>query len=211
MEKLLLLPHFGKVILSAVLSLCTSPFTGGAGANTLLKNVVFAALRTHFENISTSQEGYIKGTTEKVYLDVAKKAMFQPDTDVLASGMKVHWLGTKSADKIILYLHGGGYVVPATPAHVQWCYDLGKALSEKQGRSVSCVFPSYTLAPEAQYPTQLVQAIECVDMLVNKMGKKPSNVRSSPTPTSCAFGHESSTAILTATEIDHHSWGLRRR
>ncbi|KAI7182506.1 hypothetical protein KC363_g8733 [Hortaea werneckii] len=179
MGKLMLIPHFGKVLLATGLRIFTSPLrllTGGTAANTWLKDIVYSAIRANISAMTPAQENYVKGTTEAIYLDFAKKAKFQPDTDALPSGMKVHWLGTKNADKIIVYLHGGGYVMPALPGHVQWCYEMAKSMSEQDGRSISCVFPSYTLAPQAQYPTQLKQAVECVDMLISKMGKKPSNI-----------------------------------
>ena len=175
--KIGLVPHFGKVLVSTLLRLFTLPVRaifGGAKANTLLKDIIYTAIRTNISALTPAQENYVKGTTEKIYLDFAKKAKFQPDTDVLSSGMKVHWLGTKSAKKILLYLHGGGYVMPCLPGHVQWCYDTVQEFAKDH--SISCVFPSYTLAPAAQYPTQLKQAVECVDMLINKMGKKPSDV-----------------------------------
>ena len=179
MGKLMLIPHFGKVLLATGLRIFTSPLrllTGGTSANTWLKDIVYSAIRANISAMTPAQENYVKGTTEAIYLDFAKKAQFQPDTDALPSGMKVHWLGTKNAEKIIVYLHGGGYVMPALSGHVQWCYEMAKSMSEQDGRSISCVFPSYTLAPQAQYPTQLKQAVECIDMLISKMGKKPSNV-----------------------------------
>lgn len=179
MGKLMLIPHFGKVLLATGLRIFTSPLrllTGGTSANTWLKDIVYSAIRANISAMTPAQENYVKGSTEAIYLDFAKKAKFQPDTDALPSGMKVHWLGTKNAENIIVYLHGGGYVMPALPGHVQWCYEMAKSMSEQDGRSISCVFPSYTLAPQAQYPTQLKQAVECIDMLINKMGKKPSNV-----------------------------------
>lgn len=149
--------------------------TGSTKANFAFKDIIFAALRTHLQGLNTAQEIMLMSpTTEATYLEFAKKEGFQPDTDVLESGMKVHWLGNKSADKVLVFFHGGGYGLPATPGHLQWYFDLSKELSKKT--SVSVVMPSYTLSPHGQYPVQLKQAAETLDFLLDKQGKKPSDV-----------------------------------
>ena len=80
--------------------------TGGQ-ANGVFKDFVYAAVRTLLTNISAGAEQWINGTTEAEYLALAKKHGFQPDTDVLGSGMKAHWIGNKTAEKVLLYFHGG--------------------------------------------------------------------------------------------------------
>ncbi|KAK4539772.1 hypothetical protein LTR36_010360 [Oleoguttula mirabilis] len=172
--KVMLIPHTGRLISSVISRIFTAPFTSGAKANTYLKDIVFAALRTHLAYLTPAQEQWLNGNTEAVYLDLTKHAKFQPDTDVLPSGLKVHWLGTKTAKKVIVYFHGGGYVLAAGPGHLQWLFDLQNDLSKDH--SVSAIVPSYTLAPHAQYPEQLKQGVECLNWLLNDLKKKPSDI-----------------------------------
>ena len=53
-----------------------------------------------------------------------------------------YWLGPEAADKVIVCLHGGGYVVPADPAQLQSPWDLRTGLC-KAGHAVSIVLLSY--------------------------------------------------------------------
>ena len=105
-DKLMVIPLFVRVITSGLLRLVIRPFVGGAKANTYFKDVAFAALRTNLSLISPATEQWMNPSTESTYLEFAKKQNFQPDTTVLGSGLKLHWLGPKSAEKILLYFHG---------------------------------------------------------------------------------------------------------
>ncbi|KAK3058525.1 hypothetical protein LTR09_000089 [Extremus antarcticus] len=174
MDKLSLIPVAASSIASALIRLLTTPFVGGAKANTFFKDVVYAALRTNLSNISPGAEQWMNSTTEAEYLGLAKKQNFQPDTDVLGSGLKVHWIGKKTARKVLLYFHGGGYVLAASAGHMQWLFELSQELSKTQDLSVVVV--SYTLAPHGQYPTQLKQAAESLEWLLETQQKKPSDI-----------------------------------
>ena len=172
--KLMFIPNVGRILLAVATRLITSPFNSGPKANTFFKDIVFAALRKNLSIITPEQEQWVNPTTESVYLDFTKKAKFQPDTDVLPSGQKAHWLGAKSAQKIILYFHGGGYVLAASSGHFEWLFELQQEMGKEH--SVSAVLPSYTLAPRGQYPEQMKQGVECLDWLINTVGKKSSDV-----------------------------------
>ena len=66
---------------------------------------------------------------------------------------------------------GGGYVKPAT-TQLELLWDLKKTL----GSQLAICLISYSLAPRAQYPVQLQQAIGLLRYLMNDAGKKPENV-----------------------------------
>lgn len=68
----------------------------------------------------------------------------------------------------------GGYVLCLTPGHLDWLFNLQEELSKTTSTAVVVV--SYTLAPHAQYPSQLQQAAESLEWLTNSQKKKPSNV-----------------------------------
>jgi hypothetical protein len=173
-DKLMMIPNLGQTIFAALARLVLSPLSSGAKADKLFKDVAFAALRKNLSLVSVSQEQWLNTKTDSNYLDFTKKQGFQPDTDVLSSGLKVHWLGSKTAEKVLLYFHGGGFVLSCSAGHFQWLFDLEKELSKSH--SFSVVLVSYTLAPHGQYPVQVQQAAEALQWLLTQQGRKPSNV-----------------------------------
>ena len=102
-DKLMVVPNLLISLAAATAHVVSLPFTGAPRANTLLKDFLFALLRTNFALTSVATEQWMNPPTEHNYLDFAKKQGFQPDTDVLRSGLKVFWLGPKTAKKVILY------------------------------------------------------------------------------------------------------------
>ncbi|EME87799.1 uncharacterized protein MYCFIDRAFT_129523 [Pseudocercospora fijiensis CIRAD86] len=174
-EKLLIVPLLFKVIGSTLFRFVSLPFVGKR-ANRPFKDIAFAALRANLAGVNAAQEQWMNSaqSTDQTYLDIAQKAKFQPDTAVLESGLKLHWIGPKSADKIILYFHGGGYVMSCTPGHITWLYELQQDLSKKS--NVAVVLVSYTLAPKGQYPLNVKQAAESLQFLLTKQGKKAGDI-----------------------------------
>lgn len=179
-DKVMIAPKLLRALLSAILRLGWWPFAGQAKQKQIFKDFAFALLRQQLSTLSPAQEQWSIGTTEKVYVDYMKKTKMQPQTDTLDSGLKLLWLGDKDAEKIIIYFHGGGYVLAATAGHIQWLSELQKDLSKKH--SVSVVVPCYTLAPTAQYPEQLKEAAQSLEWALTTLGKKPSDVCSTSRP-----------------------------
>ena len=70
----------------------------------------------------------MNASTEATYLELAKKEGFQPDSINLKDGSKAFWMGPKSAQKILVYFHGGGYVLPCSPGHARWLFEVTQAL-----------------------------------------------------------------------------------
>lgn len=173
-ERLMLLPNVGRILLAVVLRLLSRPFLGESKQESPLKDALYAGLRKNLIISTVAQEQYTMGTTESAYKRVAKRHGTPVDSETLASGIKVHWIGSKTAEKVILFFHGGGYVLPATPGHWEFLFDLQKWLSKD--RSISIVVPAYTLAPEAQYPGQLKEAVESLAYLFEQQHRRPRDV-----------------------------------
>ncbi|KAL1297270.1 hypothetical protein AAFC00_004829 [Neodothiora populina] len=173
-DKLDLFSVLLKTTVVALTRLLSAPVRSGSRPTGLFKDVVYAALRYQMSNVTLTQEKWMNPDTQANYLDLAKQRNFQPDTLLLSSGCKAHWLGDKTAEKTIVYFHGGGYVLPCSPGHFRWLLDLSKDLA--MSTSISSVVLHYTCAPEGQYPTQLRQAVELLDHLINKEGRRPSNI-----------------------------------
>jgi hypothetical protein len=176
-DKLGLIPHTFRVLTSLVLRLLTYPIRSGARASNLYKDVIFAAVRTNLTIINPAQEQYLNPPTEATYKIFCKGEKIEPQEDVLPeSKVKLLWFGPKRPEgKVVLYLHGGGYVLSASPGHVRWLCEVQKELSQGGG-NVSIVMPAYTLAPRGQYPQQLCEAVESLRFLLETLGKKPSDV-----------------------------------
>ncbi|KAI9874226.1 MAG: hypothetical protein M1830_010047, partial [Pleopsidium flavum] len=81
----------------------------------------------------------------------------------------------KTADKVIINFHGGGYCLPASLPHFSVLSDIVDQLNAA-GADVAVLFLSYTLAPKASYPHQLSQGVELLRYTLRDLGKKPSDV-----------------------------------
>ncbi|KAF4552661.1 Alpha/beta hydrolase fold-containing protein 7 [Elsinoe fawcettii] len=185
-----------KVFAALARALCNGWFMlilrRGPKSKGLMRRFLYAVTRSFTANNTLSGDRAAGGTTEQTYLDVAKKRGFQPDTLVLKNGLKAHWLGNKGADHVLLYFHGGGYVLAAGPGHVHWVYRWAQEASKE--KPTSALMLSYTLAPEGQYPTQLQEAVEVLNYLLTEGGKRPSQI---------IIGGDSAGGNLTAALLCH--------
>jgi hypothetical protein len=157
-----------------LLRLATRPFTNDVKPQTAYKDFVYAVFRHVLARVTITQEKWLTVPTEKTYLTWAEKKSLPTDTAILASGVKVHWIGEPSSEKVFLYFHGGGYVNPITPEHLDWLLELQTDLSKTKNVAVAVL--GYTCAPEGQYPVQLREGAESLLWLLNARGKKPENV-----------------------------------
>lgn len=72
-------------------------------------------------------------------------------------------------DPVLLYFHGGGYVLPLMTDQYQFCLELYQQLKNPR---VSILFLDYNLSPEAQYPDQLIDAAAVYHQLVDIEGAR---------------------------------------
>lgn len=169
----MIIPNLSRTLFAAISRALTGPILGGPRANTYFKDVVFAALRKNLSITSAETEQWMNPSTDVGYLQLAKAKGFQPETTVLERGLKLHWIGPKTAKKVLLYFHGGGYVLSCSPGHYNWLFDLQQTLSKDS--DVSVVLVAYTLAPHGQYPRQLDEAAESLQWLLETQNYKPSD------------------------------------
>lgn len=86
------------------------------------------------------------------------------------------WVGNPSrSTKFVLFFHGGGYVAPLHPGHLNWCWhayiqrqESGSTKGSLDDHEVAVAILQYSLAPEAKYPTQLRQAIAALDHILGE-------------------------------------------
>lgn len=135
---------------------------------------VFSALvRTVFSTLSGKEIQQIQKTTREEYaLFIKRAAKRHPapnfksrivhDVQILNNGVDdsaLLWIGDRrKAKKIVYFLHGGGYVLPASPGHFEWAWTYVLAGAEA-GVETAVALLQYTLAPRGTLPIPLRQAV----------------------------------------------------
>jgi acetyl esterase/lipase len=91
-------------------------------------------------------------------------------TPVRAAGVPAEWVTAPGAgDRVVLYLHGGGYVIGSINSH----RDLGGRLSRAAGARVLVL--DYRLAPEHPFPAAVDDALAAYRWLLAE-GHAPQNI-----------------------------------
>lgn len=136
---------------------------------------MFSMVRAQLGNLDLAQERYMSPLTTPTYIKFAEANGFAPESITLPSGTQAHWIGNKNAKNVILYFHGGGYVLPASVGHLQLVQEY-KDILVSQGSDTAVLLLAYDLAPEQRYPTQLRQAVECLRYLIETEGRDAANI-----------------------------------
>ncbi len=106
---------------------------------------------------------------EQRILMEASASMFPTESNVLASeidvgGVPADWItvDVSEADRVVLYFHGGGYVMGSRNTH--------RGLAGRIARAArACVLlPDYRLAPEHPFPAAVEDATTCWQWLVSE-------------------------------------------
>ncbi|KAI9838375.1 MAG: hypothetical protein M1819_005643 [Sarea resinae] len=184
-EKIALVPVIAKfiqpdsfrgLVSSFATNLVTAPFRGPGGARTYWRHVLYSSTKTFQEDATVEQAQYLLTSTDKAYRSFAKSQRLPPVTVDLPDGAKGHWLGDPTAEKVMVWFHGGGYNYPATPGHISFIYSLASYAAQETKHSVSVFMLAYTLAPHAQYPTQLRQAVGMLKYLLEDCERRPEDI-----------------------------------
>ncbi|KAM0805583.1 Alpha/Beta hydrolase protein [Usnea florida] len=131
--------------------------------------VKIAMMRTFLKNTTIRHQQHIGVDIDVAYPAFAKKRGFTPKDVTLPDGTKAYWFGSPSAEKVILWFHGGGYTLPTNPGHLAF-------VSSLTSPTVSALMLSYTLAPHATYPRQLQQAASLLHHTLTALHYAPSNI-----------------------------------
>lgn len=120
----------------------------------------------------------------------------RPDIQLLSDGKSsILWLGDRTtATKFVLFLHGGGFVLPLDVGHLNWCRNAYLSAAEETGEDVAVAILQYSLCPDAVYPTQLFQAAEALSLILDGGRVSPSDV---------VFGGDSCGGHMTAGLLAH--------
>lgn len=114
------------------------------------------------------------GDNDKPDLPSRLRRDIQPLSDGKSS---ILWLGDRAtATKFVLFLHGGGFVLPLDVGHLNWCRNAYLAAAEEAGEEVAVAILQYSLCPGETYPTQLFQAAEALSLVLDGGRVSPADV-----------------------------------
>ncbi|MFF2448071.1 alpha/beta hydrolase [Neobacillus sp. NPDC058068] len=101
-------------------------------------------------------------------LDAASKRLRMPENCLVEplqiEGIYAEWLSYRDSpdDKVILYLHGGGYGYCSVQTHRTLAAGIGKAAG------VKVIIPAYRLAPEHPFPAAIEDAVRVYRWLLEQ-------------------------------------------
>ncbi|MFE3193622.1 alpha/beta hydrolase [Nocardia sp. NPDC059240] len=93
-------------------------------------------------------------------------------SDVSAAGVPAHWVDAPdvSADRVLVYVHGGGFTLGSLASHGELAARLGRAAG------VRVLFPEYRLVPEQVYPAVLTDVRTVWNWLREEQGLAASSI-----------------------------------
>ncbi|KAF9461390.1 Alpha/Beta hydrolase protein [Collybia nuda] len=126
-------------------------------------------------NLSTIQLQWLNGDSLYVFKNWTKQNGMSALTDDIDENTRLLWIGRPRTDRVILYLHGGGFVLPMTDFGLSF---WKRTIAELKDRGVDTGFAivNYTLVPTAVFPTPLKQAALALNYLISS-GVKPENIQ----------------------------------
>lgn len=169
---------------------CTTTLPRAWNRNIQLKQWITSVLfRFILRNLKPRYIQALSPTTLETYTDWVKTMQLQepgdfPQVALESRVVPLHvkpvasilWVGDPHrSTKFVLFFHGGGYVAPLSPGHLNWCWHAYISRQETGGTSgslndheVAVAILQYSLAPEAKYPTQLRQAVAALDHILGE-------------------------------------------
>ncbi|RFU81124.1 alpha beta hydrolase fold [Trichoderma arundinaceum] len=106
---------------------------------------------------------------EKLTKSPDLKERIQCDIQPLPEGgSSILWVGNRhKARKVVLFLHGGGYVMPSQVGHFECVWNTFILSGVESGTEVAVAFLQYSLAPTWKAPVQLRQAASALSEILN--------------------------------------------
>ncbi|KAI1380453.1 Alpha/Beta hydrolase protein [Hypoxylon crocopeplum] len=161
--------RIGAVVLWAGL---TSGFRGPNTPPTARRHILYTFSRTVIQSITLRQYQAIFPLTVEAYEASAKARGFKPEIVEIGDGTLGCWIGDNNAKTVLIWFHGGGYALPASPGHMDFLSDL----VSKTGSGLAALVLAYDLIPQGKYPRQLEQASATIRYLTQELGKSYSDL-----------------------------------
>lgn len=137
--------------------------------------VTLAAARYLMDNLRYPELQYLSGRAVNVYARwVFLRGLPSTIDKIPETGARLLWLGPKRLDKILLYIPGGGYVLPPLDSFFSFWRYVQLELAVRHIQAGVAVL-SYSLIPNAKFPSQLHEAQSAIEYLIQS-GVKPENI-----------------------------------
>jgi acetyl esterase/lipase len=185
------------IILSAIRRLPLHFYLNAAVKRALLLRLQPRHLQLLQPTFSQTYKTYVESKRSRATKkhDVFALAHLRYDIQSLPYDASLGWLGDRAAaKKVVLFLHGGGYINPIQPSHFEWCYQAYVVGGADRGKEVAVAMLQYTLAPNAIFPCQLRQAAAAVRHIIETCGIAPGDL---------VIGGDSAGGNLTAQVLGH--------
>ncbi|KAJ7777340.1 Alpha/Beta hydrolase protein [Mycena metata] len=140
-----------------------------------LKRILGDASIRYTSGLKVAQLQYVSGTTSNVYNKWTRSLHLPVAVDELGENARLLWIGPKRLDHVVLFCHGGGYLLPASDYSLSFWRHVQLEL-EKHKLEVGFALLEYTLAPFAGFPTPLNQARLALEFLF-AAGVQPQNIQ----------------------------------
>ncbi|KAJ7222317.1 Alpha/Beta hydrolase protein [Mycena pura] len=161
--------------LGLVAGIISLPYASHNSKRTLKRIITDSAMRHVFSTLSPAQICAAAGTDLVMYEQWTKNNKQLKTIDELGDDAKLLWIGPKRLDRVVLFFHGGAFLLPCADFMVSFWRHVQLEL-EKQNIEVGFAVLSYSLAPYAVFPTRLKQARLALDFLF-AAGVKPQNLQ----------------------------------
>ncbi|PNP49487.1 hypothetical protein THARTR1_09809 [Trichoderma harzianum] len=105
---------------------------------------------------------------ERLAEDAVLKERLQCDVQSLPDGnSSILWVGNRhKARKVVLFLHGGGYIMPSQAGHFECVWNAFVLSGLESDTEVAVAFLQYSLAPASKAPVQLCQAASALSEIL---------------------------------------------
>ncbi|KAL1633126.1 hypothetical protein SLS58_011217 [Diplodia intermedia] len=176
-EKLGLLPIFAAVLGKTFWTALTAKFKSKHKRPASFARMLgYTAVRTLTANNTSRTEQFLAPGTDDSYLAYCKRFNVQPATETLKDGTNAYWVGSKGAEKVWIFFHGGGYSVPAAPEQFNLVHALITDLGPAVPNGIAALVLHYDVAPFAAYPRQLGQAAQLLNHVLRNLRVAPRNI-----------------------------------
>ncbi|KAK6968961.1 alpha beta hydrolase fold protein [Favolaschia claudopus] len=123
--------------------------------------------------LSIRQLQAISGSSLNAFATWAEKSKVERIVDELGNDSRLMWVGSKYADYVVIYCHGGGFVGPLSDFQIEFWHRIQQALKTR-GVEVGVAILQYSTYPTA-FPTQMNQLHSAIRR-VTSMGVPPSKI-----------------------------------
>ncbi|KAH8106323.1 Alpha/Beta hydrolase protein [Cristinia sonorae] len=128
-------------------------------------------------NSTVRQLQFVIPSTGTAYAQYQNSLPSKPPvvSESIGHGAWLHWIGPKENKKVMYYLHGGGFVMPASDGHFKMADWWRTEAKKRYNIDFSVAFLEYSLMNFEPWPAQLVQAAAGLTHLLEQ-GYDPSNI-----------------------------------